>query len=90
MIGTGSQSASSAILGELGSWDPRATYTDVVRAFRSRNNPAWTTAAQVIETIMRTQVATDVTELRGWSRKVRRFLLHGPTAELGASPPVLP
>ena len=90
VIGTGSQSASSAILGELGSWDPRATYTDVVRAFRSRNNPAWTTAAQVIETIMRTQVATDVTELRGWSRKVRRFLLHGPTAELGASPPVLP
>jgi hypothetical protein len=35
-------------------------------------------AAQVIETIMRTQNASDVSELRGWARKVGRFLLHGP------------
>lgn len=87
VIGTGSQSASSAILGELGAWDPRATYDDVVSRFRSRNDTDWTTAAQVIETIMRTQNATDVSEVRGWARKVGRFLLHGPTATLGASPP---
>jgi len=78
VIGTGSQSASSAILGELGDWDPRAQYEDVIKKFRERNVPEWTAAAQVIETIMRTQNVRDVSELRGWARKVGRFLLHGP------------
>jgi hypothetical protein len=78
VIGTGSQSASSAILGELGDWDPRAQYEDVIKKFRERNVPEWTAAAQVIETIMRTQSVRDVSELRGWARKVGRFLLHGP------------
>lgn len=87
VIGTGAQSASSAILGALGEWDPRAKYEDVVNAFRERQDPDWTVAAQVIETIMRTQNATDVSELRGWARKVRRFLLHGPGSERGAAAP---
>lgn len=83
VIGTGSQSESSAILGALGEWDPRAKYEDVVKSFRDRNAPEWTAAAQVIETIMRTQSARDIAELRGWARKVRRFLLHSPNPELG-------
>ena len=87
VIGTGMQSASSAILGALGNWDPRAKYVDLVESFRARNDPEWTAAAQVIETIMRTQVAQDVADLRGWARKVRRFLLHGPEAEKGTQVP---
>lgn len=78
VIGTGSQATSSAILGALGEWDPRGKYEDVVKAFKEKKDPAWTAAAQVIETIARTQNAADVSELRGWSRQVRRFLLHGP------------
>ena len=81
VIGTGSQAASSAILGALGEWDPRQPYSEVINAFREREDPEWLAAAQVIETIMRTQDATDVSELRGWARKVGRFLLHGPVAE---------
>jgi hypothetical protein len=88
VIGTGAQSAASAILGSLGNWDPRGKYDDVVNAFREKNEPDWTAAAQVIETIMRTQSALDVSELRGWARKVRRFLLHGPSSEtVAAAPP---
>jgi hypothetical protein len=86
VIGTGSQAASSAILGTLGEWDPRAKYDEVIKTFRERNDPEWTAAAQVIETIMRTQNATDVAELRGWARKVGRFLLHGPVVEQRAAP----
>jgi hypothetical protein len=86
VIGTGSQAASSAILGTLGEWDPRAKYDEVVNEFRERNIPEWTAAAQVIETIMRTQNAADVSELRGWARKVGRFLLHGPIAEQRSRP----
>lgn len=81
VIGTGAQATSTAIMTELGAWDPTATYEDVVRAFRARHDHDWTVAAQVIETIMRTQRARDVSELRGWARKVGRFLLHGPAAE---------
>jgi hypothetical protein len=85
VIGTGSQAASSAILGTLGEWDPRAKYDEVVKAFQERNDADWMAAAQVLETIMRTQNATDVAELRGWARKVGRFLLHGPIAEQRAA-----
>ena len=66
VIGTGSQATSSAILGALGNWDPRGKYEDVVKDFKSKDDAAWTAAAQVIETIARTQNATDVSELRGW------------------------
>ena len=90
VIGTGSQAASSAILGTLGAWDPRAKYDEVIRTFRERNDTDWTAAAQVIETIMRTQNATDVSELRGWARKVGRFLLHGPVVEQRSAPPPPP
>jgi hypothetical protein len=78
VIGTGSQTTSSAILGALGNWDPRGKYEDVVKNFKAQDDAAWTAAAQVIETIARTQNPADVSELRGWSRQVRRFLLHGP------------
>jgi predicted KAP-like P-loop ATPase len=90
VIGTGAQSASSAILGALGEWDPRAKYEEVVNVFRDRKDPDWTVAAQVIETIMRTQNATDVSELRGWARQVRRFLLHGPGSDRSAAAPPPP
>jgi hypothetical protein len=85
VIGTGSQATSSAILGTLGNWDPRGKYEDIVKQFKAKNDAAWTAAAQVIETIARTQNPTDVSELRGWSRQVRRFLLHGP--DTGQAPP---
>jgi hypothetical protein len=87
VIGTGSQAASSAILGALGELDPRTKADEVVTQFRERNDPEWTTAAQVIETVMRTQDRTDVSDLRGWARKVGRYLLHGPIAESRPAPP---
>jgi hypothetical protein len=54
----------------------------IVEEFRSRNHPDWTMAAQVIEMVMQTQKAKDVSELRGWARKVGRFLLNSPTMEV--------
>jgi hypothetical protein len=39
-------------------------------------------AAQVIEMVMQTQKAKDVSEVRGWARKVGRFLLNAPTADI--------
>lgn len=93
VIGTGVQSASTQIMKELAEWDPTQTYDSVVVAFRGRNDSDWTMAAQAIETLMRTQKAKDVSELRGWARKVGRFLLHGPSANLrpgGALPQTAP
>ncbi len=89
VIGTGAQSSSSQILGELGELDPKDTYAHVVEEFGKRGEPDWNAAARVIETIMRSQKATDVFELRGWARQVGRFLLHGPIADLRprATPP---
>jgi hypothetical protein len=87
VIGTGAQSASSAILGELGNWDQKDSYTEIVEKFRARNDPEWTSAAQVIETVMRSRQADNVSELRGWARKVGRFLLHGPTGPTGTATP---
>jgi tRNA A37 threonylcarbamoyladenosine biosynthesis protein TsaE len=82
VIGTGAPSSSAQILKELAECDPRDGLEKVVDQFRSRNHPDWTMAAQVIETIMQTQKAKDVSELRGWARKVGRFLLNGPAANL--------
>jgi len=87
VIGTGSQATSSAILAALGNWDPRGKYEDIVSNFKAKDDAAWTAAAQVIETIARTQNPTDVSELRGWSRQVRRFLLHGPDTRQTPPPP---
>ena len=67
-------------LGELSELNPQAKYADVVVRFKQKAEPDWTAAAQVIEMIMRRQNAEDVSELRGWARKVGRFLLHGPNA----------
>jgi len=82
VIGTGAPSASAHILKELAEWDPRDGLDEVVKLFRTRNHHDWTMAAQVIETFMRTQKTKDVSELRGWARKVGRFLLNGPSANL--------
>jgi hypothetical protein len=82
VIGTGSQVEAAQILKELAEWDPRGKYEDVIERFKQRNHPDWTVAARVIETLMRTQRAKDVSELRGWARKVGRFLLHRPIEEL--------
>lgn len=82
VIGTGAPSASARILKELSEWDPGDGLDAVVTRFRSQNDPDWTMAAKVIETLMRTQNANDVSELRGWARNVGRFLLNAPTDEL--------
>jgi hypothetical protein len=82
VIGTGAQSETSEIIKELAEWDPKATFDDVIKRFEGRNHPDWKMAARVIETLMRTQKSKDVSELRGWARKVGRFLLHGPSEEL--------
>jgi hypothetical protein len=90
VIGTGAPSSSAQILREMAEWDPRDGLDKVVEKFRSRNHADWTMAAQVIETVMQTQKAKDVSELRGWARKVGRFLLNGPVADLrlGVTPTV--
>ena len=59
------------------------SYDQLIERFRNRKHPDWTMASKVIETLMRTQKPTDVSELRGWARKVGRFLLKGPAAETG-------
>jgi len=78
VIGTGAPTSASQILGELAARDPRHRLEQVIDSFRERKHPDWTMAAQVLETLMRTQKADDVSELRGWARRVRRFLLQGP------------
>jgi hypothetical protein len=78
VIATGAPATSSPILQAISECDPGATLTDVVDAFRAWNHPDWTMAAQVLETLMRTQRVSDVAEVRGWARKVRRFLLNRP------------
>ncbi len=81
VIGTGAPETSAQILKALAECDPTDKYNQVIERFRNRNHPDWTMASKVIETLMRTQKPTDVSELRGWARKVGRFLLKGPTAE---------
>jgi hypothetical protein len=88
VIGTGSQAEAAQILKELAEWDPRGKYEDVIERFEQRKLPDWTVAARVIETLMRTQRAKDVSELRGWARRVGRFLLHRPIEELHLVTPV--
>ena len=83
VIGTGAPDTSAQILKALAECDPTDKYDQVIERFRNRNHPDWTMASKVIETLMRTQKPTDVSELRGWARKVGRFLLKGPTAEVG-------
>ena len=65
---------------ELAESDPRDGMDEIVERFRARNHPEWTMAAKVIETVLRTQKAKNVSELRGGARKVGRFLLNGPPA----------
>ena len=81
VIGTGAPEASAHILRELAEWDPTDGFDKVVEQFRKRDHPDWTMAARVVETLIRTQKAKNVSELRGWARKVRRFLLNGPGAD---------
>jgi len=83
VIGTGAPATSAQILKDLAECDPTTSYREVIERFREREHPDWAMASKVIETLMRTQKATDVSELRGWARKVGRFLLKGPTAEVG-------
>ena len=83
VIGTGAPATSAQILRELAESDPTDSYDRVIERFREREHPDWTMASKVIETLLRTQKANDVSELRGWARKVGRFLLKGPTAEVG-------
>jgi hypothetical protein len=82
VIGTGAPVSAAQILGELAERDPRDRLDQVIDSFRDRKHPDWTMAAQVLETLMRTQKADDVSELRGWARRVRRFLLRGPAEAL--------
>jgi hypothetical protein len=91
VIGTGVLGSSAQILGELSGWDPNKTWSDVIDSFRARHDPDWTQAAQVLEIVFGTQKPQDVGELRGWARKVSRYLLSGPVAGRlsgGLQPPV--
>lgn len=63
---------------DLAERDPRDTFKLVIDAYRSRAQADWTMAARVLETLMRTQKARDIAELRGWARRVGRFLLQRP------------
>jgi hypothetical protein len=82
VIGTGARIHAAHILTELAERDPRDGLDKVIDAFRERRLPDWIMSAQVLETLMRTQRTTDASELRGWARKVGRFLLQGSTEYL--------
>jgi hypothetical protein len=82
VIGTGAPAASAQILQELAEWDPQDSVGEVVDHWKARNQPDWMMAAQVVEMLMQTQNAKDVAELRGWARKVRRYLLSAQSADL--------
>jgi hypothetical protein len=76
VIGTGAQRAGSSILELIAELDPKSSFDGVVDELRRHHDPEWTMAAQVIETLIRTQKPQGVSELRGWARMVGRFLLH--------------
>lgn len=78
VIGTGASSCSAQILQEVAECDPGEGLEKLIDRLRARNHAEWTMAAQVIEALMRSQKATNVAELRGWARKVGRFLLNRP------------
>jgi hypothetical protein len=86
VIGTGARTSAAHILLELAERDPRDRLDQVIDAFRERQHPDWTMSAQVLETLMRTQRSSDVSELRGWARKVGRFLLQGTPESLRKNP----
>jgi hypothetical protein len=93
VIGTGAPASSAQIMKELSEWDPTDGFDQVVERFRARNQPDWNMAARVIETLIRTQKPKNVSEIRGWARKVGRFLLNGPGADRlagGVQAPVTP
>lgn len=83
VIGTGMPGSATQILRDLADRDPRDGWDALVKSFRERKQYDWTIAAQVLETLMRTQKPKDVSELRGWARRVGRFLLRGPAEFLG-------
>jgi hypothetical protein len=78
VIGTGAPVTGAQILKDLAERDPRDTFELVIDVYRERAQADWTLAARVLETLMRTQKARDIAELRGWARRVGRFLLQGP------------
>jgi len=78
VIGTGAPASAARIFREVTACDPGEALDEVVKRFRERSHPDWTMAAQVIEVLMRTQKAKDVTELRNWVSKVGRFHLNSP------------
>jgi hypothetical protein len=81
VIGTGAPATSLQIFRELSECDPKEKLTSVVSRFNAHDHPDWTMAAKVIETLMQSQKTNDVSELRGWARKVGRFLLNSPSAD---------
>ena len=83
VIVTGAPGSAAPILRDLADRDPGATPTSVIDAFRQKRHPDWAMAAQVLETVMRTQKAANLAELRGWARRVGRFLLQGPADVVG-------
>lgn len=91
VIGTGAPASAAQILVELAERDPRDGLEQVIDSLRERRHSDWTMAAQVLETLLRTQKSRDVSELRGWARKVGRFMLQGPSEVLkrpaGNAPP---
>ena len=81
VIGTGAPATSVQIFRELSECDPGNKLSTVIERFQAHDEPDWNMAAKVIETLMRTQNTDSVSELRGWARKVGRFLLNSPAAD---------
>jgi hypothetical protein len=75
-IGTGARSFGPQIMAYLTQMDPTEAMVRVVERLRAHREADFMMAAQVIETLMRTQEAQNVSELRGWARRVERYFLH--------------
>jgi hypothetical protein len=77
-IGTGVPASSAEIFTDLSERDPTDQMSSCIAEFRQKGGPDWMLAAQVLETLIRTQKPRNMSELRGWARSVGRFLLRGP------------
>jgi hypothetical protein len=86
-ISNGAAGAASDILTAIAQCDPLEPLEAMISRLRGKGHPSWNMAARVIEALGRTQSSPSVTELRGWARKVARFLLQGPSDSRGGPEP---
>ena len=75
VISVGAADVGPAILDDLAAAADKSL-GEVIKRYRAASQPAWSAAADVLETLAATQPAMPFTELRGWALHVARFLLH--------------